>query len=98
MAAQRSSNAPAGTEKSSTSSVIAIANTPSLNASMRSVSKRSSIPLCSARPGRFLRAQVAPEEIDRLLPRVPRVTLVVGAEPVVLGEEGVARALIELER
>src|SRR5262245_18888557 len=41
---------------SSTSSVIAIANTPSLNASSRSVSKRSQMPLCSARPPGFLHA------------------------------------------
>src|SRR5262245_2900565 len=38
--AQRSSKAEAGTEMSSTSSVIAIANTPSLNASVRAVSQR----------------------------------------------------------
>src|SRR4030095_76614 len=53
---QRSSKALSGTEISSTSSVIAIANTPSLNASSRLVSKRSSMSLFSARPGRFLQA------------------------------------------
>jgi hypothetical protein len=44
MPRQRSWNAVAGTEISSTSSVIAMANTPSLKASVRALSKRLPMP------------------------------------------------------
>src|SRR4051794_24435194 len=67
MASQRWPKPLAGTVMSSTSSVIAIANTPSLNASSRLVSKRSSMSLCSARPRGFLQAVRIPRLEDHHL-------------------------------